>query len=240
MNSQLSSELLQAWEPKIVTWTRQQLADSDSGHGLDHISRVVQNARVICQHEPAELEIVVLAAWLHDCVSVPKDSPLRSQASRLAAEAAQKFLNDSGFPTKLIGPIAHCIAAHSFSAGIPCQTIEAKIVQDADRLEALGAIGIARCLMTGGSLKMRLYDASEPFPVSRPAMDSQQSIDHFFAKLLGLASTMQTSQGRRMAQERTEFLKVYLRQLALEIGTPESELEAALANIEAGRVSHRA
>src|SRR6185503_808605 len=125
------------------------------------------------------LEVVIPAAWLHDCVTVPKDSPQRSTASRLAAAAAGDFLHASGYPAEHIPAIQHAIEAHSCSAGIAPHTSEAMVVQDADRLDALGAIGIARILMLGGALGMPLYDPHEPFPETRPPDDRANVLDHF-------------------------------------------------------------
>lgn len=221
---------LAQWESMVADWAREQMASSDSGHDINHVSRVVQNAKLICERHPqANSLVVVVSSWLHDCVSVPKDSPLRRQASKMAADAAAGFLRSVKFPEQFINAISHCIAAHSFSAGIPCESLEACIVQDADRLEALGAIGIARCLMTGGSLHMRLYDPMEPFPVTRVTNDQLQSVDHFFAKLLTLSGTMKTEHGKCMAMERTEFLKTFLYQLANEIGVPSTIVTSAVS-----------
>ena len=216
------------WLQKISNWAAEQMEKADSGHGIDHVRRVVENVQRIGHIEGAATAIVLPAAWLHDCVYVPKNSPERRQASVLAARSAEKFLESIEYPASLVPPIVHCIEAHSFSANVACQSIEARVVQDSDRLEALGAIGLARCLMTGGSMGQRLYHPSSPFPANRPANDNEQSVDHFFAKLLGLHRSMQTESGRHEAKRRTEFLVVFLRQLASEIGASTIELEEAL------------
>jgi uncharacterized protein len=98
--------------------------------------------------------------------------------------------------------------------------VEAKVVQDADRLDALGAVGIARTLMLGGANGAPLYKLSEPFPVTRAADDRASVIDHFFTKLLKLADAMQTDAGRKAAQQRAGFLNQFLAQLGQEIGVP--------------------
>ena len=171
--------------------------------------------------EHADLAVVLPAAWLHDCVIVPKDSPLRSQASRLAADAAIAFLHESDYSAADLHAIGHAIAAHSFSANIAPQSVEARVVQDADRLDSLGAIGVARCLMLGGAIGRRLYDPIEPFPDNRPPDDLTNTIDHFYSKLLRLADTMQTVAGRAEAQRRTAFMQAFLDQLRGEITTVE-------------------
>ena len=222
---------LDSWLEKISSWAHDQMADSDSGHDIDHVRRVVTNAISISASENADLRIVVPAAWLHDCVIVPKNSPLRSQASRLAANKASDFLRSIQFTEELIDPIAHCILAHSFSAGVPCESLEARVVQDADRLEAVGAIGIARCLMTGGAMRQRLYHPDNPFPLDREPEDTVQSIDHFFSKLLRLDRTMQTASGRNLASQRTQFMIDYLIQLSLELNIDQAILKQSIQRV---------
>ena len=225
----------QNWESKINAWVSDQMATADSGHGIDHVRRVVENSKRIGTAEQACPEVYLAAAWLHDCVSLPKNSPDRHLASTLAANKAEQYLASINYPDKWVARIQHCIQAHSFSAKIPCLSLEAQVVQDADRLEAVGAIGLARCLMTGGSMKQRLYNPDQPFPIDRPPQDTEQSVDHFFTKLLGLHKTMQTQAGRVEAKQRTEFLDAFLRQLCDEIGTPREELEKAIKTAEVSR-----
>ena len=189
----------------------------DAAHDLEHIRRVVANARGLAAAEGANFEIVLPAAWLHDCVTVPKDSPQRTTASRLAAAQAVAWLREWDWPAALLPDIAHAIEAHSFSAGIAPRTIEAKVVQDADRLDALGAVGLARCLMLGGALGRPLYAAEDPFCEQRAPDDRVACVDHFYAKLLKLEATMQTEGGRREARRRTEFLRQFLDELRREI-----------------------
>ncbi len=220
------------WQGRIEAWVVEQMQFADSGHGIDHVRRVVGNAKRIGLAERANADVYLPAAWLHDCVIVAKNSPQRRMASALAAQSAERFLADIEYPKQLISPISHCILSHSFSANVACETIEAKVVQDSDRLEAVGAIGLARCLMTGGAMGQRLYHAGQPFPVDRLPVDTDQSVDHFFAKLLGLQRTMLTQAGREEAMQRSEFLVAFLRQLAVEIGVEASELETALSHSE--------
>lgn len=200
-----------------MQFLRRDDAQHDAAHDLEHIRRVVTTARRLALAEGAELAVVLPAAWLHDCVVVPKDSPLRSQASRLAAEAATTFLRSVDYPTERLAAIAHAIEAHSFSAQIVPQTREAQVVQDADRLDALGAIGLARCLMLGGAMGRRLYDPDDPFAEQRVFDDGVNTVDHFYVKLLRLADTMTTESGRVEARQRTRFLEQFLEQLRHEI-----------------------
>ena len=205
-----------AWEPRFAAFLQKQ-PGLDAAHGLDHIRRVVHNARRIALAEQADLGIVGPAAWLHDCVSVEKNSPLRAQASTLSADAACLFLKAKGYPAHWLDDIHHAIRAHSFSAGIPPETLEACVVQDADRLDALGAVGLARCFMVGERLGLPLYHPKDPFSRSRAPDDRQWILDHFYVKLLTLPDTMQTETGRREAHRRAEFLKQFLHELAQEV-----------------------
>ena len=192
-------------------------APIDAAHDLAHIKRVVKNALYLTDLESASSEVTLPAACLHDCVSLPKNDPRRSEGSRLAAAEASAFLAEIDYPAELIPEVAHAIEAHSFSAGIPCRTLEARIVQDADRLDALGAIGIARCLLVGGRLDRPLLDPDDPFCENREPDDGVYTVDHFYTKLLKLPATMQTEAGREEAERRAALMRQYLDQLRAEI-----------------------
>jgi len=206
------------WEPQLRARALAAIATADPAHDEQHIARVVATARRLAAGEGADPAIVLPAAWLHDCVTVAKDSPQRAEASRLAAVAATEFLSQIGYPAEALSGIAHAIEAHSFSAGIPPRTIEARVVQDADRLDALGAVGVARTIALGGARGALLYAAVEPFPIMRQPDDRTSVIDHFYTKLLTLADTMQTATGRAEAAARTAFMRDFLAQLGREIG----------------------
>lgn len=210
--------MLSDWEARFEQFINHSpAASTDPAHDLAHIRRVVANARWLAAAEGADLAVVLPAAWLHDCVVVPKHSSQRNQASRLAAETAGDYLRKSGYDPALIPAIQHAIAAHSFSAAIPPETLEARVVQDADRLDALGAVGIARTLMLGGVMGKPLYDTVEPNPRTRVPDDHQNVIDHFYVKLLRLAGMMHTTAGRREGERRTRTMQVYLAELWREI-----------------------
>lgn len=204
-------------EARCEAHIRAHANEGDPAHDPMHVARTVANAKELATSEGARLEIVVPAAWLHDCVSVPKTSPLRAQASRLAAAEAARLLHDWGCDPAWLPEIQHAIEAHSFSAGIVPRTIEAQVLQDADRLEALGAIGLARTLMLGGFMRRPLYVAADPFCESRSPDDAASTVDHFYTKLLQLSGTMQTTAGRREAETRTRLLRSFLDDLRREL-----------------------
>ncbi|WP_159952271.1 HD domain-containing protein [Rhizobium sp. 18065] len=185
--------------------------DSDDGsHDIAHIHRVFRNAMRIHTSEGGDGEVLAAAVLLHDCVAVEKNSPLRSQASRLAADKASGILAGLGWDAARIAAVAHAILTHSFSANIAPQSIEAKILQDADRLDAIGMVGVARCFYIAGRMGSGLYDPADPEAKGRPLDDRRFAIDHFPAKLLKLSDGFQTATGRELATERHERLIHFL------------------------------
>lgn len=186
-------------------------AEGDDGsHDLAHIHRVFRNALRIHAQEGGNGAVLAASVLLHDCVAVEKNSPLRAQASRLAAEKASGILRDLGWEDADIEAVAHAILTHSFSANITPQTLEAKILQDADRLDAIGMVGAARCFYIAGRMGSALYDPADPLAKNRPLDDRRFAIDHFENKLFKLADGFQTEAGRQIAKERHERLKQVL------------------------------
>ncbi len=208
---------METWEKLFETKIGQVATPDDPAHDLLHFRRVVKIAKKLCNNEGGKLEIVVPAAWLHDLVIIPKNDPRRSQASKLSAQAAMEFLAEIEYDEKYFREISHAIEAHSFSANIPCETLEAKIVQDADRLDGLGAIGIARCFATAGIMKRPFYSVTDPFCEQRPPNDQAYTVDHFFQKLFKTAESLQTNFGRLEGSKRVQSMQYFLGDLATEI-----------------------
>lgn len=194
-------------------------AEGDDGsHDRSHLLRVWRNATSIADQEPGCNRAVLTASViLHDCVAVEKNSPQRSRASRLAAAHARTILTALGWDTAAIEQTAHAIEAHSFSAGIAPRTVEARILQDADRLDAIGAIGIARCFYVAGRMGSSLYDHDDPSASARPLDDRTFALDHFGAKLFKIADNFQTKGGQTLAAERTRTMHVFVKALLDEI-----------------------
>jgi len=206
------SELEQACADFIAN-----VVPADAGHDLGHVRRVVRNVAWLTAEESADAWITLPAAWLHDCVAIAKDSPLRSRGSQLAADAAAEFLQGQNYPPDKLPAVRHAIEAHSFSAAIPARSLEARVVQDGDRLDSLGAIGIARCLLVGGKLNRPLCAAEDPFCDQREPDDGRYTIDHFYNKLFKLPDLMQTDAGRTEALRRVKIMRDYLHELRSEI-----------------------
>jgi uncharacterized protein len=196
----------------------------DPAHDVAHFRRVVATAKALTPLEGADPRIVIPAAWLHDLVNVPKNDPRRSQASRLSSQAAKEFLHEIGYATSFedraidLDQIGHAIEAHSYSAAIEPTTIEARIVQDSDRLDGLGAIGIARVFAVAGLMGRSLYHELDPFAESREPDDLKFTVDHFYVKLFKTVDTLRTEAGRQEGKRRAQVMRDYLGHLRREIG----------------------
>ncbi len=190
----------------------------DGAHDEAHLLRVWRNAARIAALEGGDLRLLQAAVILHDCVWVDKASPRRAQASRMAADRAAELLTDLGWPLADIARVAHAIHAHSFSAGITPETLEAQILQDADRLDAIGLIGVARCFYVAGLGQRALYDPQDPAAEGRPLDDAAFALDHFQTKLLGLAEGFQTATGKALAAQRDASLRRFHDEFLAELG----------------------
>jgi uncharacterized protein len=190
---------------------------SDGSHGVAHLTRVWKNASAIQAEEGGDEIILVASVLLHDCVFVEKDSPLRPKASQFAAEKACTILSELGWEQELISKIAHAIEAHSFSASIKPESLEAKILQDADRLDAIGMVGVARCFYVAGRLNELLYHPTDPEAKDREPDDITYALDHFQTKLFKLGSGFQTTTGRRLAHVRHARLQYFFDRFLEEI-----------------------
>jgi uncharacterized protein len=191
--------------------------DEDGAHDLSHIVRVWRNAKLIQREEGGDLEALAAAVLLHDCIQVAKDSPMRSKASQLAAKESRVRLEALGWEPSRIDTVAAAIESHSFSAGVAPTSIEGCILQDADRLDAIGLSGIARCFYTAGRMGSRLYDLADPEGKTRPLDDGRNALDHFPKKLLTLGGSFTTRKGRELAKERHRRLDEFYRAMLSEV-----------------------
>jgi uncharacterized protein len=193
---------LNDWQPKLIALASA-AAGSDGAHDINHLHRVWRNAQALLDSHPQADRLVVMAGcYLHDLVNLPKNHPERAMASRHSAALACTELAAQGFPAARIGTVAHAIEAHSFSAAIEATSIEAQIVQDADRLDALGAVGLARLFYTAGQMGSALAHPDDPLAERRPRDDRAFALDHIEAKLAALPGMMQTAAGRTLGEER--------------------------------------
>ena len=191
--------------------------EGDAAHDFEHIMRVLKNATVIAMKEKADIKVITAAVLLHDIVSYPKSDPRSKNSSLESAEESKKILKKYDFSQDEINIISDAIRDHSFSRGVIPSTIEGKILQDADRLDALGAIGIARTFAVGGAANRPFYNKDDPFCKRRSPNDKTWTLDHFYKKLLLLEKTMNTKTGKIEARKRIKIMKKFLDELKKEI-----------------------
>ena len=189
---------------RAMDYARKIFEGDASGHDFDHTMRVFHMATTIAREENADLETVQLAALLHD-VDDRKLSPQTYEHK----DNAVRFLRDNSVEEDKIRTIVEIISQISFSAGNGTpSTLEGMCVQDADRLDAIGAIGIGRAFAFGGSRGRRIHDPE--------GEDTTTTIQHFYDKLLLLKDRMNTAAGRALAHQRHQFMEDFLQQFYAE------------------------
>jgi uncharacterized protein len=211
------------WFEPLLARLREHLSTEpfrrDAAHDLGHMLRVARLAQRLAQEEGADAEVCVAAALLHDLVYRPKNHPESPMTAQLAAELVPRWCEETAGLEAHAGAIAAAVASHSWSGGGTPATLEAAVVQDADRLEALGAIGVARVFATGASFGAGLWHPEDPWGEGRALDDKSWSLDHFERKLLKLAADMKTQAGQRLAERRQRAMLAYLEALRAELGS---------------------
>jgi uncharacterized protein len=196
------------------------LHNQSPAHDFQHILRVYKNAEMISRQEDGvDLDIVLAAALLHDLVVYPKGSSKTINSADDSADVAKKILFEyKKYPIEKIEKVADTIRTHSYSKKLIPSTLEGKILQDADRLDAIGAIGIARTFSVGGSENRSLYNPADAFCESERRLDDTQwTLDHMKKKLMILKNSMHTKTAKKLAEQRTEFMELFLNQLRKEL-----------------------
>lgn len=202
---------------KTIAFVKEELKNTEGGHDWFHIERVFKNAILISKDEKADIFVVSLAALLHDIA----DAKFYNGDESIGPKKASNFLHsldvNNGIIAHVINIIKNMSFKNEFSADeSPINSIEFQIVQDADRLDAIGAIGIARCFNYGGFKNRALYD-----PEIRPNLtmtkeeykkSTAPTINHFYEKLLLIKDKMNTKTGREIAEKRHQFMELYLEQ----------------------------
>ncbi len=164
-------------------------------HGKDHVERVLKLAVYIAEREGADVEVVKKSAELHD---IARDKPNHAIES---AKVAREILRREGYDEDFIERVVHCIEAHSFSSGVKPKTLEAKVLSDADKLDAIGAIGIARAFMYSGEKGRSI----------------EETLKHFEEKLLKLKDTLYTETAKRIAEDRHRFTVEFYERIRREL-----------------------
>ncbi len=200
---------------KVTARIREQFAGDASGHDWHHVQRVLQTARYLQSKEGGDLELVELAALLHDI----SDHKLNGGILDAGGTVAYELLIDLGAPEELAGKVRYIVDHISYKgANTPTEmeSLEGRIVQDADRLDAIGALGIARTFAYGGHKGQPMYD-----PDAAPTLHSSfqeyvngntSTINHFYEKLLLLSDRLNTATAREIGRERHQFMETFLAQ----------------------------
>lgn len=205
-----------------VNFVKETLKNAEGGHDWFHIQRVYNNALKIAENEKCDEFIVTLGALLHDIA----DSKFHNGDETVGPKVARKFLTQQHLSRDIIDHVVRIIENISFKGGNEPQNFispELDIVQDADRLDALGAIGIARTFNYGGFKGRALYDPTIPPKLNMTKEEYKAStaptVNHFYEKLFLLKDRMNTKTGRAMAEERHEFMELFLKHFYEEWGT---------------------
>ena len=201
-------------------FVKETLKDAESGHDWFHTLRVYNNARLIAKSESVDLYIVALGALLHDIA----DSKFHNGDDTVGPRVARKFLLQHNVDSFVINSVIDIINNISFNKSLETNnkpnSIELDVVQDADRLDAIGAIGIARCFNYGGFKNRKLFDPSIKPNLKMSKKEYKNSkaptINHFYEKLLLLSDKMNTKTGKKIAKERHQFMTEYLDQFHAE------------------------
>lgn len=199
-----------------INFVKSQLKDAEGGHDWFHTERVYKNASLIAKSEPVDTFVVALAALLHDIA----DSKFNNGDETLGPKIASEFLMKTNVDSEVIEHVSQIIEHMSFKNSFDLErsftSNEMKVVQDADRLDAIGAIGIARCFNYGGFKNRPIYnpDIRPNLNMTKTEYKSSEAptINHFYEKLLLLKDQMHTKTGRRLAEQRHQFMKLYLKQ----------------------------
>jgi uncharacterized protein len=188
-----------------------------SHHDKSHVERVYNMAFRIAEEEGADvdLDVIKAAVLLHDVARAMEDEGKIKDHALESAKIARRILLEVGFPKEKMGKVLYCIKAHRFRGNSKPKVLEAQILQDADRLDMLGAIGLARVFNRGGWSNQPIYDPSIQ-PKKKYDGKSLTSVNHIYEKILKIKDTINTRTGKRIAEERHKFVEQYLQRLLKE------------------------
>lgn len=198
-----------------ITFVKEQLEQAEGGHDWFHTERVYKTAMTLAKEEGADMQTVALAALLHDIA----DSKFNDGDETIGPRKAREFLKENRVDEKVISQVVNIIKYMSFKNSFEeggFDSLELRVVQDADRLDAIGAIGIARAFNYGGFKNRGLYNPEIKPNLNMTKEEYKKStaptINHFYEKLLLLKDKMHTKTGRQMAAGRHAFMEAYLSQ----------------------------
>jgi uncharacterized protein len=204
-------------EKELIKIAQEKQTKTDPSHDFQHVLRVLNLSLKIGVEEGADSEILIPAALFHDIIVYRKDSFNSKNEAQESSEFAKNILKKiNGYPKNKIAAVAECIKQCSFSKGIKPDLLESKIIQDADRLEATGAISIMRTFSSCGQMSKQFYDPSDPFCLNG-FVEFRSGLDLFYRRLLIVESGMHSQLAKEIAKRRTVFLKFFLKELRLEL-----------------------
>ena len=164
------------------------------------------------------MDIIIPAALFHDVINYSKDDPRAPLATDESAEFAVNFLSKlDRFPQEKSSAVEYCIKHCSFTKNLSHDTLESKILQDADFLESVGAISLMRTFASGGTMRRAFFHETEPFPITRETDPRKYSFDLIYHRLLKVQERMLTETGKKLGEQRTEFLHVFAEQVRKEL-----------------------
>lgn len=205
-------------ERRLLVIAQEKISADDVSHDIAHLKRVMYSAKRIAIDEGADLEIVIPAALFHDVIVYPKHDPRSANETKESAELVGAMLSDMAeYPKEKIDAVKIAIEQCSFSKGIVPDLLEAKVLQDADWLEATGALSIMRTYSSTGQWKRPFFDENDPFCEHREPDAKAFALDLFYTRLLVVASKMNTRLGKAIAERRTLFLRAFLEELRMEL-----------------------
>ncbi len=205
-------------EHHLLEIATQRALKDDVSHDIHHLQRVLGLAKRIAESEGADMDVVIPAALFHDIVVYPKYDPRSEHESEESAQMIEAILAGiPEYPKEKIPMVGLAIRECSFGKGITPELLESRVLQDADRLEATGAVAIMRAFSSGGKWDRIFYHPVDPFCVDREPDAHKFTVDLFYKRLLVVGSLMTTTLGKELAKRRTEFLYAFLDEFALEL-----------------------
>jgi len=187
-----------------------------SHHSKSHVERVHNLAIRMAEKENADLDVIKASALLHDVARAKEDEGKIEDHAAEGAKMARRILEEINFPREKVEKVVHCIEVHRFRNSMKAESLEARILQDADRLDMLGAVGIARVFARGGWQNMPIHDPLIP-PKERYDGRSLTSVNHICEKILKIKDTFNTDTAKEIAEERHKFVEKFLERFLKEI-----------------------
>ena len=210
MNKELEDELKRI--------SKKEISNDDPSHDFSHALRVLKNSKKLQIEEGGNLDIIVPASLFHDIIVFPKDSEDSKNSSYESAKKARRILESvNDYPKDKISLVETAIKNCSFSKSVKPESIEEKILNDADGLEAVGAIAIMRTFASSGVMKRKFYSEIDPFCKERQQDDKSFALDLFYSRLLKINERLNTETARKIAEKRIQFLYKFLEELNSEI-----------------------